>query len=88
MNTIFVKCNNPEKHTYHDREKGEGNILLFMNGNKLYVKCSNQYCKRWNEISINIPGVTLDFSKATFTQELKPKGHKFMAKDAMVVIKE
>lgn len=75
-------------HNHSNREKGEGNVLMFFEGNNLYVKCTDNKCKVWNRIEVTIPGVNIDFSKVAFVQKKMPKDFVFKAKTAVVVVEE
>jgi hypothetical protein len=86
--TLQVKCNNTSVHNNPDKEPGEGNILAFFRGNSIYIKCSDHRCKRWNKITINLPGCNLDFSNAGFIQTKMSKKYHFDAIKAPVVIEE
>jgi len=88
METFVVKCNNTKVHTYKNREYGEGNVLMFFKGNSIYLRCTDNKCKVWNKITIQIPGVNIDLSKAALQQKKMPKDHKFFASTAPIVIEE
>lgn len=69
-----IRCRNKDAHEYYN---GIGNILIVFDKNKLYVKCSERSCNRWTELTINFPGINIDFSKALIEQRLVSKGHRF-----------
>jgi hypothetical protein len=43
--------------------------------NGFFVKCSDKDCRRWTKITLNIPGVKLNFTKAGITQEVLPENY-------------
>ena len=47
-----------------------GNILIAFNKDSIFVKCQDRDCKRWSKITVNIPGVEIDLSKAGIIQEV------------------
>ncbi len=88
METFVIKCNNNEIHNHSNREIGVGNVLMFYKGNSIYIKCTDNKCKVWNKITINIPGINIDFSKAALQQKKMPRDYVFSAKTAPVIIEE
>ena len=88
MSTLLIKCNNKKAHTYPDREEGEGNVLMFLEGDSLFIKCTDKCCKTWNKIQVKFHGVNVDFSKASFVQSKVKRGHIFKASKAQVVIED
>jgi len=86
---LTIRCNNPNVHQNEDRDKGEGNILLLLKGDSIFIKCSNHHCSVWNKITFNIPGVRVDFSNASFVQKpLKRRIALFEEVKAPVIIED
>lgn len=83
--TQVIKCHNPEDHAATD---GVGNILCFVRGDSVFIKCSRSECKRWTRIMIRIPGVNVNLENAAFIQKLMPQGYHFDALPAKTVIEE
>ena len=70
------------REKFHEESiKKIGNILFVFDGDSIYARCTDRGCKRWTKITLNIPGVKLDFSKVGFVQEAMPKGFRFELKD-------
>jgi len=83
--TFVVRCFNRD---VHHRSNGNGNVLFFMRGDSIFVKCTDQDCKRWTRIMIRPPGIKLDLEKAALIKKLMPKGYHFDARDAVSVVEE
>ena len=83
--TSVVRCFNPE---VHQRSEGSGNILCFVRGDSIFIKCTDQGCKRWTRLMFRIPGVNVDFSEAAIIQKLMPVNYHFEATPAKTVIEE
>jgi hypothetical protein len=66
-----------------DRMGGSDPILI---GNKIFVKCSNWKCQSWNELSVAIPGINIDFSDSAAIREDLPVGYYLDIEPAAVVI--
>ena len=71
MAKIALRCKNT---TFHVRHRPP--IALLFDGSSVYVKCKDKGCG-WIKIEISIPGVKIDFGKASFTQTVIPKDVKF-----------
>jgi len=84
--TLLIKCNNPKGHDYPNREKGEGNVLFFLRGNSIFIKCTG--CKRFTRTVITQPGTFINFSKASYIQKIMPKDYHFDADQAISIIEE
>ena len=74
----------------HDniKEIGDGNVLFYMNGNSIFIKCSDYHCNRWTRIDIKFDGIDFDFSNASFIQGKMPENYHFDAVRAPVIIEE
>jgi len=81
-NTTVVRCFN---ETLHRRSDGVGNILCFIRGDSIFLKCTDQGCKRWTRLLFRIPGVNVDFSQAAIIQRLMPENYRFQAVPATTV---
>jgi hypothetical protein len=86
--TLVIKCNNTAVHNGKEKDPGEGNILIFLRKNSIFIQCSNHRCKRWNRIDIDTPGVNIDFANMSYIQSKMPKDYHFDAVKASVIIKE
>jgi hypothetical protein len=85
-----LRCRNS---THEKSIKKVGNILIVLEDNFIYARCTDRGCKRWVQIGVNVPGVELNFADVGFTQKLMPKGFKFKSIDgdierAPVIIEE
>ena len=73
MATNSVRC----QSKYHlDHNPSGGNMMLMIDGDSIYVRCNHGTCRRWTKLTIGLPGVDVDFSKASFKQETMPKNFK------------
>jgi hypothetical protein len=75
-----IRCHGPI-HTQHS-----GNILLAYKDNSIFVKCNDRACKRWTNLTINIPGINLNLSDAGITQEVLPEDYHLHLAQAMTVV--
>ena len=82
-NTSVVRCFNQDTHAQHD---GVGNILCFVRGDSVFIKCSHQGCNRWTRLMFRLPGVNVNFSGAAIIQKLMPEGYHFESRPAQTVI--
>lgn len=70
MSANSVRC----QAKYHlDVNPTGGNVIMILEGNKIYVKDSTGKCGRWTQLALNVPGIVLDFSKVGFVQKTMPK---------------
>ena len=73
MKPQSVRC----QSKYHlEHNPSGGNMMMMLEGNSIYVRCNHGTCRRWNKISVSLPGVNVDFSKAALSQEIMPKNFK------------
>jgi len=83
MKAKAIRCVSTNRHKCNEiplaqTKKHEAHVMLaVVEDDCIYVKCPDQYCKRWNRIKISIPGVKLDFAKVAFTHDVMPKGFVF-----------
>jgi hypothetical protein len=80
--TAIVRCFNKKIHT---RSDGVGNVLCFIRGDSIFIKCTDQGCKRWTRLLFRLPGVNVDFDSAVIIQKLMPEGYQFDAIPAKTV---
>ena len=77
-----LRCSNPTCN------HGNGNVLLALEGKRIYVKCRNRDCKRISRITIRIPGIDIDFNSAGIVQEVLPEGYHLDLEPAATVVSE
>jgi len=75
-----ISCGNPSCN------HGNGNILLAVQGNKIFVKCRNSDCRRWTRLTIRIPGINIDLEDAGILQEIMPDGYHLDLEKATTVV--
>ena len=64
----------------------QGNILVAISENALYVKCQDRGCKRWTRITINIPGIKINLLDAGIIQDAMPEEYHLTLEPATVVV--
>jgi hypothetical protein len=64
------------------------NILLAFEGNSIFVKCRDWDCKRFTKITVNIPGIKIDFKDAGIIQEVLPADYHLSLEPACSVVGE
>ena len=74
----IIRCTGPV------HESGQGNILIAIEGNSVYVRCHDRACKRWSKITFNLLSDTLDF--AGKVQEVLPEDINLDTKLAATVV--
>ena len=51
-----------------------GNILAVLDGDTIYLRCSDRKCRSWTRVQISIPGVNLNFADAAIQTEVVSVG--------------
>lgn len=63
-----------------------GNLVCAVVNNAIYIKCQDRDCKRWTKLTINVPGIKIDFSSAGIVQEVMPQDYHLHLEPAPVVV--
>lgn len=80
MQPIVIRCRNKNKihNKKFDPDEDKGKILVVLEGNSIFAKCSGgkHNCKRWTKIEL--PGVDKNFfENAPLKQSIMPFNFKF-----------
>lgn len=60
-------CTNPNCN------HGKGNMLVVMGDERIFIRHRNPEGNYWEEITVRIPGILINFSNAAITQKLLPE---------------
>jgi hypothetical protein len=52
----------------------EGNVVAFLGGKSIIVRCPDSKCRGWVRLDFNFNGVDIDFRKAGVVQSLVAPG--------------
>lgn len=100
--TAYIRCKNdhfyfltPEKARAKgiplqgdktEKRNANGNILCFIEGKSIYLKCSHSSCKRWSKITFDLPGISMNFASAGISIKLMPRNFHLNAEKIPCII--
>lgn len=84
---LVVRCKNSEAHKVNGSPI-DGNILAFLHNESIYIRCpDHDSCKKWNKITIRIPGIRVNYNLAAISQSvIRDEKIKFPSTKAIAVV--